>query len=102
MTLDIRTGDDGLNKRIFDLLLADREGIESSITAHTPQEWHWHRWESHTFSTIDVRIDGSLGGPAERLDETRRWMRDLLVKFKETFDPRAAEILGRLPAGSDK
>ena len=99
VTLDIRTGDDGLNKRIFDLLLADREGIESSITADTPQEWHWHRWESHTFSTIDVRTDGSLGGPAERLDETRRWMRDLLVKFKETFDPRVAEILGRLAGG---
>ena len=102
VTLDIRTGDDGLNKRIFDLLLADRERVESSIAAGSPLEWHWHRWDNFTFSTIDVRRDGSLFVPAERLDETRSWMLDLLHKFNETFDPRVATILSRLPSGSDE
>ena len=99
VALCIRMVDDGLTERIFDDLLADRERIESSI-ADPPQEWHWHRWEGSTFSTIEVRRDGSLFDPAERLDETKAWMHDLLVKFREVFDPRVAEILGRLPPGS--
>jgi hypothetical protein len=102
VTLDIRTGDDGLTKRIFDDLLSDRERIEASIVADPPLEWHWHRWDSYTFSTIDVRRDGSIDDPPERLDETRMWMLDLLVKFKEIFDPRAAKVLSRLPSRSDE
>ena len=101
VTLHISTENKQLTKRIFDELQADREDIEkdikSRIDAVPDPEWHWLRHDNLTFSSINIRRDGSIDASPEQLKETRAWMLDLLPKLKEVFDPRVANILSRLP-----
>ena len=101
VTLHIQTDGNELTKRIFDELLADRDEVESSIDAGPDPEWHWNRHDRFTFSSINVRRDGSISDSPEGQDRTRAWMIDLLVKFKETFDPRVAKILSGLSPDGD-
>ena len=95
VTLHIRTEDIELTNRIFDELIKDKEGIESSITPLS-QEWYWNRYDNYYFSSINVRRDGSIDDPPEKLEETRAWMLDMLPKFKEIFEPRLPKILRKL------
>ena len=95
VTFHIETEDKELNEQLFDVLYADREQIELSIYADPGPEWHWLRHERWTFSTINIRRDGSIDDPPEKLEETCAWMLDLLPKLKEVFDPRLDEILKR-------
>ena len=73
--------------------MAERDDVESSIDAGVDSEWQWDRHDTLTFSTINIRKDGSIDDPPEKLEETRAWMLDLLPKLKEAFDPRLAEVL---------
>ena len=99
VTLHISAETKELTKLIFDQLQADREDIEeeikSRIDAGPDPEWHWYRRDSFYFSSINIRRDGSVDDPQEKLEEIRVWMLDLLPKLKEVFDPRVANILGR-------
>ena len=101
VTLHIRTEDKQLTKRIFDELQAKQEGIEndfkSRIDAVPDPEWHWLRHDNLTFSSINIRRDGSIDASPEKLGEIRAWMLDLLPKLKEVFDPRLEDIVSRLP-----
>ena len=80
----------------LDELLAQRKDIEASIDTVPSPEWQWARNDHYTFSSISVKRDGTIDDSFEKLTETRVWMLDMLVKFRETFDPRAAEIFARL------
>ena len=80
-------------KRIFDTLEVDREEIERSVDAGPAPDWQWFRYEKFSFSTIGIRRDGSIDDPPEKLEETRKWMIDLLPKLKEVFDQRLADVL---------
>ena len=96
VTLHIRTWDSvERNKRIFDELLAQRDEIEASIDIGSELEWRWDREDKQTFSGINVRRDGAIDDPQEKLEEIREWMLDTLPRFKEVFDPLMAEILRR-------
>ena len=97
VTLHISTENKQLTKRIFDELQAKQEDIESRIDARPDPEWHWRRWDKFTFSSINIRRDGSIDDSPEKLGEIRAWMLDLLPKLKEVFDPRVENILSRLP-----
>ncbi|MCY4528587.1 MAG: DUF4268 domain-containing protein [Chloroflexi bacterium] len=94
VTLNIQLEDDDLNKRIFDTLEVDREEIERSVDAGPSPDWQWLRTDNFTYSSINIRRDGSIDDSPEKLEETRAWMLDLLPKLKEAFDPRLAEVLG--------
>ncbi len=98
-TLHIRAEDRELTKQIFDELQRDKDEIEASITLAPGQEWHWNRHTSSNFSSINVRRDGSIDDPPEKLEETKAWMLDMLPKLREVFEPRLAEILRDLSAG---
>ena len=76
---------------MFDELRDDQKGFESSIDAQA--EWNWDRFDRYSFSTIDIRKEGSIDDPPEKLEETRQWMLDLLPKFKEIFEPRVERLL---------
>ncbi len=94
VTFHVRTEDNDLTNQIFDEFEVDREHIELSVDAGTDPEWQWLRDDKFTFSTINIRRNGSIDDPPENLEETRAWMLDLLPKLKEVFDPRLAEALG--------
>ena len=96
VTLHI-TDDVETTKFLFDQLRADKDRIESSIEANPEPDWCWRRHDKHTFSSINIRKDGSIDDPADRLEVTRVWMLDLLPKLKEVFEPRIAEILTKDP-----
>ena len=96
VTLQIRTEDKDLTKRVFDELMRDKGAIEASIATDSDQEWHWHRHNAFTFSSINIRRNGSIDDPPETLGETRTWMFDLLPRLKEVFDPRVEHILKEL------
>ena len=95
VSLHIQTEDHELTDRIFDELHEDRETIECWIDAGDQPDWHWLRHDGYTFSTINVRRDGTIDDPPERLKKLMSWMSDLLPRFKEVFDPRLADILER-------
>lgn len=93
VTVHIRMDDNEMTKDLFDKLKADIDQNKLSIVDHPNLEWRWLRHNRHTFSSINVRMDASIDDPADKLEETRAWMLDLLPKFKEVFDPRIAELL---------
>ena len=97
VTLHIRTGEKNETKHLFDKLHSDRQEIELCICADRAQEWHWRRHDRYSFSSINIRTDGSIDDPQDRLEETREWMLNFLHRFKEVFEPRVAAILASLP-----
>ena len=99
----INAADNSLTKRIFDILSEDRSQIEAAIDAGPAAEWDWRRHDRWTFSSINIRKDGSIDDPPEKQDQTRRWMVDLLPKFMSEFDPRVSKIFdGELPGDDDR
>lgn len=93
VTVHIRNDDNEVTKNLYDQLEADKDRIEACIEADPTPDWHWRRHNRHTFSSISIRKDGSIDDAADRLEETRTWMLDLLPKLKEEFDWRIAKIL---------
>ena len=96
VTLNIRMEETELTKRIFDKLEVDREVIERSVEAGPAPDWQWLRHDHFMYSSISVRREGSINDHPERLEETKAWMLDLLLKFKEVFGPRLERILKEL------
>ena len=61
-------------------------------------EWDWRRHENSTFSSINLRRDGSINDPPEKLEEIRAWMLEYLPKLKEVLDPHLERVLKELPS----
>ncbi len=89
VTLHIEMEDKERTKQIFDRLKDDQTQIEKCL----PGEWHWYRHDRHAFSSINLRRDGSIDDPPEKLAETRAWMLEYLPKLREVMDPRLGKIL---------
>ena len=93
--MHIQTNDKKLTKQVFDKLEQDKEAIEASIDLGSGQEWCWHR-TPFTFSSINIRRAGTIHDPTDNLLETKTWMRDMLPKLKQVFEPRLENILKEL------
>ena len=87
--LYIDNGDKDWNKNKFDVLLEDKEEIER----HCAQTLEWERLDTSRASRIAVYTDGSIDDTEERLAEIRAWMVERLLKFKDVFGPRLAELV---------
>ncbi len=85
------------NNRIFDTLKKAQTEIEEGIDA----EWKWSRFERNYFFTVNLRRDGAIDDPPDKLDEIRAWMIDHLPKLKGTFDPRIEKILQEIPPAQE-
>ncbi len=83
-----------LNNKLFDALKAEQEEIESSIGFSC--EWRWSKYPGYSFSTINIRKDGTIDDPPEKLEETRAWMLEMLPKFKDVFEGRVESLLTKL------
>lgn len=93
VTFHIRMESKEQTKQLFDALYADRRQIEEAVKADPDPEWHWYRHDSYNFSSINIRRDGAIYDPPDKLEETRAWMLDVLPKFKEAFEPRLEKLL---------
>lgn len=96
--LHIRMEDKARTKRVFDELHADRASIESDLPAPDGLRWSWLRHDAYAFSSINLRRDGAIHDPPDRLAETRMWMLDALPRLRAVLDPRLATILDELRA----
>ena len=95
--VSITTGDEG-DKRVFEALRRREADIQAGIDG----KLEWRRNDANRFSTIDLRTDGSIDDPREKLEETRAWMIDQLPKLKEVLDPYLERVLKELqPEGAD-
>ena len=94
VSLHLQTEDKEINKQLFEELKVDQKQIERRVDAGPDPDWQWLSRDRDSFSTINIRRDGSIDDPPEKLEANRAWMLDLLPKLKEAFDPRLAEALG--------
>ena len=101
VTLHISTADMGMTKQVFKELMQDQGDVEASIALGPGQEWHWRRYPKYLFSSINIRRDGCIDDPPEKLEETRAWMLDMLPRFKKVFDPRVECILTMLQGNGE-
>ena len=96
--LHIRMDDTADTKRAFDALLAERASIEAELPGPGGSEWSWLRHDAFTFSSINLRRDGAIHDPPERLAGTREWMLDTLPRLRAVLERRLAAILEGLRA----
>ncbi len=95
VSLDLRTDKVEITNQIYDELLIHRDDIQAGIDIDDNTEWVWQRFDKNYFSCVNVKRDGTIDDPPEKLAEVRAWMLDLLPKFKECFEPRLADLLDR-------
>ncbi len=99
--LHIRMDGTAHTKRVFDTLHGERASIEADLPATDGSTWSWLRHGAYTFSSINLRRDGAIHDPPDRLAETREWMLDMLPRLRAVFDPRVAAILEGLRASGN-
>ena len=102
VTLHIQAEDKIQTKEIFDKLRASSKYVEESIEVGPDPEWVWNRWNGKLFSSVSIRRDGSINDPPEKLEDTRRWMRENLIRFQDFFDNRLAELLTAPAPGGER
>ncbi|MDE0430977.1 MAG: DUF4268 domain-containing protein [Caldilineaceae bacterium] len=102
VTLHIEAEDKIQTKEIFDKLRAHSKYIEESIEVGPDPEWVWNRWSGQRFSSVNIRRDGSINDPPEKLEDTRQWMRENLIRFKDFFDNRLEELLTAPAPGGER
>ncbi len=93
VSIHIETKHKNLTKQLFDVFQAERQQIESLVGAVPDSEWVWDRHNPYSFSTVNIRKNGSIDDSPEQLEATREWMLNLLLKLKEVFEPRLAMLL---------
>ena len=86
---------------IFDALQNEKEQIEVSFDAANDVELQWMRDDGTGYSGVHIRTDCSVEDPPEKLEETRAWMIENLLRFKAVFEPRLEKILSEIP-GDDR
>ena len=92
---------DKITERIFGTLKKDNEQIQASLDATCNAELQWMRDDGTGRSGVHIRRDGSIEDPPVKLEETRAWMVEFLLKFREIFEPRLEKILNEIQ-GDDR
>ncbi len=77
------------NKILFDNLEEQKAAVEAEIG----EALSWERLDERRASRIAAYTEGSIDDPVERWSFTRQWMVERLLKFKEVFGPRLAELV---------
>lgn len=82
-----------LNEEIYDKLYEQKQDIESDLG--NSHNWHWQRSDDERPGVRTCRISVAKEGGIDdenKHDDIRKWMVDHLLKFKEVFDTRLAEL----------
>ncbi len=101
VSLYVGTAGDERTNLIFDALQKEKEQIEASFDAADSVEFQWMQDDGTNRSGVHMRTDCSIDDPPEKLEETRTWMIEFLLKFKAVFEPRLEKILSEIP-GDDR
>ena len=101
VSLYMGTADDKRTNLIFNELQRGKEQIEASFDAADCVAIQWMQDDGTGYSGAHIRRDGSIDDPPEKLEETRAWMIENLLKFKAVFEPRLKIILSEIP-GDDR
>ncbi len=96
VTLHIGTGDKDLSNRLFDQLYDSKDDIESAIGVEDRLDWHWNKHPKFTFSSVNIKSEGSIDDSEDKQCITRKWMSSYLIRFRECFDSRLEEIVSDL------
>lgn len=83
--LYIDTGDRGTNKRIFDLVHAEKEKLEIKFPSLT-----WERISDKRASRIAIYHPGSITDVQEKLDTLKDWAVDKMIAFYNAIEPIAS------------
>ena len=90
------TGDER-TERIFSALKKESEQIQAILGATRNAVLQWMQDDGTNRSGVHIRRDGSIDDPPEKLEETKAWMIENLIKFKAVFEPRLEKILSENP-----
>ncbi len=82
------------NKKLFDALTQSKEQLESAFG----EQLEWERLHDRRASRIAIYRPGTIEDPPQALEEIRRWGIDRLLRFKQVFGPRLAELQQVKPA----
>ena len=77
-------------KRLFDSLHEQSASVESEFG----EPLEWERLDDRRASRVSTVRSGSIDDGDDPLDETRKWMVERLLKFREVFGPRLEELAG--------
>lgn len=76
------------NKQLFNALAQSREQIEQALG----EPLEWERLDDRRASRIATYRPGSIEDPAPVLEEIKAWSIDRLLRFKQVFGPRLAQL----------
>jgi len=88
--LYIDKGDAGLNKKLFEWILAQRQQVEQKLGVAL----EWERLDDRRSSRIALYRNGSILDNEQTLEEIRQWAVKHLLAFKAIF----GELLKNMPA----
>ena len=87
-----RSGRDFVNQT-FEVMREER----SEIDAEFGEGLDWWRIDRRwNIAAVRIGMDCSIDDPPEKHDETRAWMLETLLKFREIFNPRLKTVLANL------
>ena len=84
-----RSGRDFIN-RTYEVMREERSEIDSEFG----EELDWWRIDRRwNIAAVRIGVDCSIDDPPEKHDETRAWMLETLLKFREVFNSRLEKVL---------
>ena len=101
VSLYVGEAGDKRTERIFGTLKKENEQFQAILDATCNVELQWMQDDGTGRSGVHVRRDGSIEDPTEKLEETKAWMVEFLLKFREIFEPRLEKILNEIQ-GDDR
>ncbi len=90
--LYIDRGDAEENRQLFEMLREQEKSIEGELA----ESLSWEPLEDKRASRIALYREGSIDASDEELADIRQWAIEKLLRFKEVFGPRIAELTNRL------
>ena len=87
--LYIDNGNKEWNENLFDDLEEYRTEIETALG----ETLQWERLDNRRACRISAVRQGSIDDDDETLEDIREWMVEWLLKFKEVFGPRLADLV---------
>ena len=90
--LSINRQDSDWNKSVFDAI--ERDGLQS-LEDNLDGELRWERLENRQVSRIAAVKPGSIDDEPQVLLETKEWMVQTALRFKQVFDPILSDLVGR-------